>query len=397
MRKNGVDRELREISGGVCAPEGFKANGIFCGVGEIGKNDLALIVSEKRCPTACVYSGAARKGAPVLVTKKHLENPYTGGYARAVLVNSGVANVFAPDGERLAESVCRALERVSGIPAAETVICSTGKIGKPLSVEPFEKGVGKLYDGLSGTEEKSLEAVRAIMTTDAEEKQFAYAFMLGDYPCKIGAICKGGEHVCPNMATMLAIVTTDVRITPEMLQRALSAETRETLGLLNVDGTGSPNDTVCIMANGRAGNSTIDRADTEYRKFCLALRGVLTRIALALATDGGAKALCFGVSGARSKQSARALAKRLAGSEALKRGIRKGEIDIESVLFAALEEERAERISVRDGKGEIVVWEDGRRMSHSEETGKRIAETSVVEICLKLCDGNYGATAYGRL
>ena len=138
MRKNGINRELREIEGGVCAPAGFRANGIHCGiVADEARLDLGIIVSDRRCPTACVFSSAYKQSGPACVSKKHLKN----GLASAILVNSGIANVFQENSEWLAERICRALAAHSSVDSNDTIIASTGKVGGKLSLEIFEKSL----------------------------------------------------------------------------------------------------------------------------------------------------------------------------------------------------------------------------------------------------------------
>ena len=209
---------MEKIQGGVCAAKGFRANGVHCGIRKNkSKLDLSLIVSDVRCAAACVYTQNLVKGAPILVTKKHVAD----GYARAVVCNSGNANTCNADGVEIAEGMCALVEQYTGVPAADVVVASTGVIGQPLSLEPIAAGMPALVAGLG---EHSDEAAQGIMTTDTVEKQIAYRFVLGGKECRIGAIGKGVGMINPNMATMLIFVTTDAAVSPAMLQKALSAE-----------------------------------------------------------------------------------------------------------------------------------------------------------------------------
>lgn len=411
MRKNGVNRELVPVDGGVCAPAGFSANGVYCGISQKTtivsretettkiREDLALIVAEKRVPTACVCASGQMTGAPVRVTKKHLRS----GYARAAIVNSGIANVFSENGEELAENICAALAKRAKISADEVAIASTGEIGKPLPFEPIEAKLGELVAGLGTTDEHSLAAARGIMTTDRYPKRLSYAFELGDYTCKIGAIFKGNTRVCPNMATTLCFLTTDVRISPAALQKALSSAVGNTLNILDLDGVSSPNDLVCIMASGRAGNWEIDRADGDFKKFCYALGETLTRVCLELAKDGedGGKAFVCKISGARSQRAARAVARSVAAVSGLKNALLQGKIDLETLLCAVwssgevLETDEIE-ISVGSAKGELVVFEDGKAMPVSRQTLSALLDTDELELCVRLGKGNYTATSISR-
>ena len=397
MRKNSINRELRPIDGGVCAPEGYKANAVACGIKEDGSLDLAMILSERRCAVGCVYAQGNTLGGPVKVSKKNMRL----GYARAVLVNGGVANCAGEKSEKFALSVCD-LFFSHGLERTEIVIASTGEIGKPLSIEPFKEGVKPLLDGLAASHENSLKAAKAIMTEDGQVKQLSFAFDLGDYPCKIGAIFKGGPQTSPNMATFLAFLTTDVNISTPMLQKALEAETRETLNQLNLDGVSSPNDTVCIFANGRAGNYKIDCEDTEYQKFTFALRSVLTEICRITAKDGAKKVITCQTKGTRSKQVARSIAKAVVGASGVKASLAQGDIDVECIAYTVLE--NAERvkadklqISVSSEKGEFVVYVDAGKVIPSREVIGNILSASEVKITINLFDGNYSSLAFGRI
>lgn len=397
MRKNGVNRKLREIPGGVCAPEGFRANGIACGIKTEGE-DLALIVADRRCPTACVYSLDSAQSGTAAVSKKHLKY----GVARAIIANSGTANLFHPNGERLAETVCRTLAKHSNLDANEAVIASTGRVDSTLTLRPFEEGVPALWKGLTADEEGSLRAARAIMTTDRYPKQVAYEFDLGDFPCKIGAIFKGNTRVCPNMATMLAFLTTDISISPEMLQKALSTAVKDTFNLLWVDGVSSPNDTVCIMANGKAGNYKISCMDSEYDKFVYALREVLTELCKKILQDGESILLYGKVTGAKSKQAAREIAKKLVGAQAIKERLAKGVLDGESVLYTAasvmedLDGSKC-RVFAESGGKKLIVFDEGRALNVKSEHFIKLLENTELTVGIHLGEGNYTAQAFGLI
>ena len=398
MRKNGINRELRPIDGGVCAPEGYKANAVSCGIREDGGLDFAMILSERRCAVGCVYASGDSLGGPVKVSKKNMRR----GYARAVIVNGGVANCLGENSEKLALSVCD-LFFSHGLERTEIVIASTGNIGKRLEIEQFESGVKPLLQGLSSSHEHSLKAARAIMSEDTAVKQLSYSFDLGDYPCKIGVIFKGGPQISPNMATFLAFLTTDVNISTPMLQKAIEAETRETLNMLNLDGVQSPNDTVCIFANGRAGNYKITCEDSEYKKFSRALRAVLWEVAKVTVSENAKKVLRCKVSGALSKQVARTLAKSLVGLPQFKNSIVDEEMDIESIVYAIVKETshavRLEKLQViiRSEEGEFVLFENEGKMSPCKEILARILSPMEVELAIDMSEGNFSALAYSKI
>ena len=167
---------MKKIEGGVCAPAGFRANGVHCGIRKNkSKRDLSLIVSDVRCAAVCVYTQNLVKGAPIAVTKRHVAD----GYAQAIVCNSGNANTCNADGEQIAEGMCSLVEKYSGISAQDVVVASTGVIGQPLSLEPIAAGMEPLVKGLS--EDGSLSAAQGIMTTDTVDKQVAYTFTVSPF------------------------------------------------------------------------------------------------------------------------------------------------------------------------------------------------------------------------
>ena len=399
--RNVANKKLREIDGGVCAPEGFKANGVRCGISrDPNKKDLAIVVADKRVPTACVFSERSAQSAPACVSKRHLKN----GTARAILINSGTANAFLEDGERLAEKICRVLAKRSDIEVNETLLASTGKVGEPLYLTPFEEGIPTLIKGLSASNEGSFAAAEAITTTDKEPRQLAFSFDLGDFPCKIGAIFKGTTQVCPNMATTIAVLTTDVNILPEILQKALVSAVKDTFNLLCVDGISSPNDTVCVMASGKAGNYRIFCEDSEYDKFLFALREVLEEICrrIALSDAENDRLLVCKVTGAKSKRVARELAKHVSRSQGVKEMLSSGEIraiDLlyEANLFAEDSNFSQVSISIEDSGKRYAIFEDGVALRVSEQTAKRLSMEKELALRIDLGNGNFGATSFSRL
>lgn len=401
MRKNGVNRELQEIDGGVCAPVGFRANGVHCGFTvDEGKKDLALIVADRRCPTACVYSTESKSSGPACTTKRHMKR----GLGRAILCNSGVANVFLPEGERLAEMACRALAACSDIDCNDTAIASTGVVGARIELETFEKGMRPLVQGLTATAEGSTAAAEAIAAVGTSPMQAAFAFDLGAFPCKIGAVFKGNMHVCPNMATTLIFLTTDVNISSEMLQKALSLTVKDTVNLLACDGTPSPNDAVCMMASGRADNYKISCEDTEFSKFTFALRKVLFEIScrIAAACDAQGRVFTCKVTGAKSQQAARAVAKKVLSSPNVRRAVLCGRSDAESILYAVNQASDGvdfadAQISLSGGESTYVLFAEGYVTRVDGTLIRALSSGSEIALHIALNDGNYTATAIGCL
>ena len=306
---------MKKIEGGVCAPIGFKANGVHCGIRKNrAKRDLSLIVSDVRGAAACVYTQNLVKGAPIAVTKRHVAD----GYAQAIVCNSGNANTCNADGEAIAEGMCGLVEKFSGVAASDVIVASTGVIGQPLSLDPIRDGMPLLVKGLNS--DGSLYAAQGIMTTDTVEKQVAYRFTIGDKECTIGAIGKGVGMINPNMATMLIFITTDVAITPAMLQKALSADVKDSFNMVSVDGDTSTNDMACVLANGLAENALIAESGKDFTVFRKALNKVTTYLCRKIAKDGegATKLLECKVSGAKSKAVARTVAKSVIKSSLFK-------------------------------------------------------------------------------
>ncbi len=398
MRKNGVNKELRKIDGGVCAPKGFRSNGVCVGIAHGEKRDLALVACDKRYPTAYVCNRIGKCGAPVAVTEKHLKR--SGGYAQAVVINSGIANVFVKNGEALAESVCELVGERLQVSKEDVLIASTGKMDSILSLEPFKKNVDALCCGLESESIRSDYAAEAIASENETPKQLAFEFDLGDYPCRIGAIFKGNARVCPNMATFLAVITTDVDISPKMLQQALSSATKDVFNLMETDGLSSPNDSVFIMASGRAGNYKISTADCEYKKFLYSLEEVSLKICQQIITDGGMGFFSCNISGAKSKQIARVASRSavslLAKQLSSERGIQAE--DMLYAIFAACPQSdlSTATVLVKEEYGNISLLDEGKPLSVSPEQLAKCFSGRETEIFIDLGEGNFASSAYAR-
>ena len=397
IRKNAVNRELTPIPGGVCAPDEFRAGSAVSGFKKNGELDLGIIVSRRRCPTACVYTTSAKRGAPIIITERHLENEY----AHAIVVNSGVAITFQFGAERFAKDVCRIVEDHCDVITEDVVVASTGVMGEEISLQTFEKGIIAATANLVHSEEASYSVAKAMANDDAEPMQLSYSFELGAIVCKIGAVFKANTRVSPNMATTLAFVTTDVNIAPKMLRKALQYAVNETLNLTDIDGISSPNDMVCIMANGKADNWRIDCVDTDYKKFASALREFFQQICLRILKNrkDKQKVLLCRVQGAQSTQISRALAKRIIGSLAVKEDIKSGNVTAENILFSiaefgAVNDFENVRVSIRSEFGEAIVYEDGKRVPKMPEHYQKIFTAPCVELCISLKQGNYKSVGY---
>jgi glutamate N-acetyltransferase/amino-acid N-acetyltransferase len=239
---------IRDISGGVCAPKGFSASGVHCGIRKSRKKrDLALIVSEVPAVAAAVYTTNLVVGAPIVVTRENIAD----GRARALIANSGNANTCNANGADVARAMCEMAASRLGIDPSDFIIASTGVIGQPLDLAPIEKGIDELVASLG---DRSEAAAEAIMTTDTVRKEAAVEFELGGATCRIGAIAKGSGMINPNMATLLVLLTSDAAISPEMARKLLALDVPDSFNMVTVDNDTSTNDMMCLMANGLAGN-----------------------------------------------------------------------------------------------------------------------------------------------
>ena len=384
------------IKGGVTAPKGFKANGVHCGIRKNKtKKDLALIVAEKKCVSACVYTTNLVKGAPIAVTKKNVAD----GYAQAIICNSGNANTCNANGVEIAQKMCDLVEEYTGISSSDVIVASTGVIGQPLDITPIENGMQELVDGLG---DKSLDANYAIMTTDTITKEVALSFNLGGKKCKIGCIAKGSGMIHPNMATMLVFVTTDVNITPEMLSKAVKNDVKTSFNMVSVDGDTSTNDMLSVMASGLAGNTLIDSENQLYLEFISALNKVTTSVCRMIAQDGegATKLLECKVKGAKTEQDAQIIAKSVICSSLLKAAMFGADANWGRVLCAigysnANVDINKISVAFASVKGIIKVCIDGAGLPFDEGTAKTILSEKEIEILIDCYDGDGKATAWG--
>lgn len=389
----------RYIEGGVCAARGYRAGGLNCGLNPVKeKNDLALLVSEVPCNAAAVYTTNKVKGAPILVCREHLRR--TGNVARAVIANSKNANTCNADGVEKAERMCELAAKALGLSAEEVLVASTGVIGEILPIEPIESHVQELADRLSDS--GNLEAAKAIMTTDTVKKEAAVEFELEGKICRVGGMAKGSGMICPNMATTLNFITTDCRVSAEMLQRALSEVVQVTYNCLSIDGDTSTNDMVLLLADGLAGNAEIAGEGEAYRKFKKALYLVMLHLTKMLAKDGegATKLLECRVSGAPDEGAARTVAKSVISSPLLKCAVFGEDANWGRVLCAvgyADADFEIGRVGVHisSPKGEVEVCRDGAGVPFSEERAKEVLSADEIAVLVDLGQGEAAARAFG--
>ena len=385
------------MSNAVCFPKGFKANGIHCGVRKNRtKKDLALIYSETPCSAAAVYTLNKVKGAPINVTKQNLEE----GIAQAMLCNSGNANTCNANGIEIAQGMCDLCADSLKINASDIIIASTGVIGEVLSLEPFETHMDQLVAGLSA--QNGSEACEAIMTTDTVKKEFVTSFMINDIECRLGIMVKGSGMIHPNMATMLAFVTTDVNISPAMLKQALSEVVQDTFNMVSVDGDTSTNDMLSIMANGAAQNEAITCANEAYQLFKKALYDVCVAASRAMAKDGegATKLLTAVVTQAPDVKTAKIAAKSVITSSLFKAAMFGKDANWGRILCAlgyceADFDITKVDVTFRSGAGSVAVCKNGAGCGFNENDALTILAEDEIIIAIDLNQGNAQATAWG--
>ncbi len=387
---------IKEIKGGVTAPKGFTASGIYCGIRKNpGKFDLALIFSETMAAAAGVYTTNLVKGAPITVTQKNIEN----GYCRAIVCNSGNANTCAQDGEMIAMRTCDAVAAGLGIDMYDVAVASTGVIGQVLPVEKIIAAVPALVEKLSV--KGGADAAKAILTTDLVKKEAAVEFVVAGKKCRIGGIAKGSGMIKPNMATMLAFLTCDAEVSPAALQKAIKNAADKTFNRISVDGDTSTNDTLLIMANGASG-AVIRENGSEFAIFEEALFIVCNALAKKMARDGegATKLITCTVSGASSEADAVCLAKSVIESNLVKAAMFGRDANWGRVLcalgYAGVNfSPAAVSLSLCSAAGVIMVCENGMGLDFDEAKALEILSESEIEIMAKIGDGAYSGYAYG--
>ena len=387
---------MKTITGGICAAKGYKAAGIHCGIRKNkSKKDLSLIISEKPASAAAVYTTNLVKGAPLLVTKKHISN----GVAQAIICNSGNANTCNSNGIEIAEQTCKLVAEALQMDKADIVVASTGVIGQPLDIAPIKAAIPSLVASLG---DNSDAAAEGIMTTDTTKKEIAVEFELDGKTCRIGGIAKGSGMIHPDMATMLVFITTDCAISSEMLRKALSSDIKDTFNMVSVDGDTSTNDMVTVLANGMAGNIEINSEGDAFNIFMKALNTVTVYLCRAIAGDGegATKLLECKVHGAAASETAKTVAKSVICSSLTKAAMFGADANWGRVLCAIGYSKANVEVSKIDvaftsAAGTVAVCKNGAGITFSEELAKTILTEGEITIDINLNSGSYSSTAWG--
>jgi len=294
----------------VTSVPGFAASGVACGIKSSGAPDLALVATTNRkpVPAAGVFTTNLACAAPVQVSRAHLAS----GHSAAVILNSGNANAATGEyGRGVAKEMCSLVAAPLGVGTEDVLVCSTGLIGIPMSIDPIAAGIPGLVANLGTDATAGESAAQAILTTDTVRKE---SFISSNGFC-VGAMAKGAAMLAPAMATMLAVIVTDAVATPDLLKQALAYGVRDSFNMLLVDGAMSTNDTVLLLANGSSNVNT--NTKSRATAFMDAIGETCAQLSVAMAADaeGATKLATIVVRGARTESDARQAARSVAASQ----------------------------------------------------------------------------------
>lgn len=391
---------MKVIDGGVTAAKGFEAAGAEAAIKYQNRKDMAMVYSKVPCKAAGTFTTNVVKAAPVLWDRDIVTNSE---YAQAVVVNAGIAN--ACTGKQGLDYCRREAEvtgRLLGIPAEAVLVGSTGVIGMQLPMDRIEAGIAKLVEAKSDTLEAGHTAACSIMTTDTISKEIAVSFELDGKEITVGGMSKGSGMIHPNMCTMLAYITTDMAISKELLQEALSTSVVDTFNMITVDGDTSTNDTCLVMANGMADNTEVTQKGEAYDRFFEALNYVCTYLAKKMAGDGEGATKLFEakVVNARSKEDARTLSRAIVGSNLSKAAIYGCDANFGRFLCAmgysgAQFDQNDVELFFESENGRLQVFDHGTPIVFDEEKALQIMKADAVTVYVDMHEGEAEATAWG--
>ena len=389
---------MKEIKGGITAAKGFKSSSCAAGIKYKDRTDMAMVYSEKEAVCAGTFTTNQVKAACVkwdmLVNEK--------GLAQAIVVNSGIANACTGrEGFAACESVAGAVSDELKVDSDRVIVASTGVIGMQLPVDKLVAGVKTMSGTLDDSIEAGTASSKAIMTTDTVNKEIAVSVEIDGKEVIIGGMCKGSGMIHPNMCTMLAFLGSDVAITKELLQEAVSEVVNETFNMITVDGDTSTNDTFMIMANGMSGVAITSKG-RDYDALREALMYVCRNLAMRMAADGEGATKLFEaeVVNAKSKDDARTLSKAIVGSALSKAAIFGRDANFGRFLCAmgysgAKFDEADVELYFVSKAGKLKVFDHGVPLAFDEEEAVRIMSEDAVTVYVNMNEGEGCATAWG--
>ena len=391
---------MKIIEGGVTAAKGFEAASTAAKIKYQDRTDMAMIYSQVPCECAGTFTTNVVKAACVKWDQQVVKS---GAKAQAVIVNSGIANACTgAEGFGYCKDTADAAAEALGINADGVLIGSTGVIGKQLPIDRIVAGVKALAEKKNDTLANGTEAAKAIMTTDTCEKQIAVEIEVAGKTVTIGGMAKGSGMIHPNMATTLNFITTDVAISADMIQKALSEIVKVTYNCLSIDGDTSTNDTLSVMANGLAGNEEIVTENDDYAIFKKALYIVMECMTMMLASDGegASKMLECTVSGAPDQDTAIIVAKSIIRSPLTKCAMFGEDANWGRILCAigyAEADFDIDKVDVdlESEKGIVEVCRNGSGIPFSEEKASEVLSEDDIYINVNLNQGEASAKAWG--
>jgi glutamate N-acetyltransferase / amino-acid N-acetyltransferase len=389
-----IESKLKKLENtGVTVAKGFKATGIACGIKK-GKKDLAMVYSEKDAVAAGVFTLNQVQAAPVLLCKEHLENPI-----RAIVVNSGNANACTGEqGSSDAYAMAANLAKALDLEAGQVMVCSTGVIGEPMPMEKVKSGLDEIADALGQDSQAGLDAAEAILTTDTKMKLSAYRCTLPEGEFHIAGMAKGSGMICPNMATMLAFMVTDVKIERPLLQKLFAEAADRSFNVITVDGDTSTNDTAIILANGAAEGVDITENSPFFEYFKEALNLVCRELALQIVEDGEGltKLITLTIKNAPDEAGARIMAKSILNSPLVKTAFYGEDANwgriIAALGYAGIEFDPA-KVDIFIGPYQVA--KNGGAVGFSEEAMKKVLQQRDISVVINLKLGSAVVTAWG--
>lgn len=392
---------MKKIDGGVTAAKGFFAASAEANIKYKDRKDMALVYSEVPATSAGVFTTNVVKAAPVKWDMKLIKNNEK---AQAVVLNSGIANACTSTmGDEVNEYMAAQIAKNLGIDTQLVLTASTGVIGMQIPKEAVLKGAVLLKEALADTIEAGTLAAEAIMTTDTYSKQCAVEVEIGGKTVTLGAMTKGSGMIHPNMATMLCVLTTDVNISKEMLQKAMSDVVKKSFNMISVDRDTSTNDSYMALANGLAGNKEITEDGEDYKVFKEALLYVSTELAMLMAQDGEGATKLFEtkVMNAASEEDAIMLAKSVITSSLVKTMLYGCDANSGRIMGALgyagvdFDPEKVDLYIESEEDGKLQIVKDGLVLVIDEELGTKILSAKKVIVIADMKAGTAEATAWG--
>jgi glutamate N-acetyltransferase/amino-acid N-acetyltransferase len=376
---------------------GFRCWGAYVGI-KSKRRDLAMIVADEPATAAAVFTQNVVVAEPIKLSRQHIRD----GKAQAFIVNSGNANACTgKEGAKGALAMADAAAEALGIDRKLVIVASTGLIGEPFPTKKVVKGIHDNVIKLTRRPIASTLCANAILTTDTFAKEAGLPFEIGKTEAHISGIAKGSGMIHPNMATMLAFIVSDVKITRNLLHEALHESVDRTFNMITVDGDTSTNDMVAIMCNGKADHATIRQKGRDYQRFRRALDKVCEELARLIVSDGegATKFVEYVVEGARDNDAARRIARTIADSTLVKTAIFGHDPNWGRIMGAA---GRAgvdfdpDTVDLSLTAGETVpILENGQPVSGRRTTLAKRMQESYLRVTLRLKEGTGRAVAWG--